>query len=239
VTRRGFTLVEMLLVVAILSLLISILLPALGRSREMVRRVTCASNHAQVGGAFISYANSSRGWFPANAADQTGYGPALFSRDLNPLTSMVVQLRPYCGTFDYFRCPSVPEATAPDHTGNTSNWNVWGFWYLGNYRHAGGVYTSKVTRISGRGNWTIYSDILHNRGWSGGPFHVNHAEFRAATNLVQKADNPSARWHSVANEADMAGGNVLTVGGSVRWHALSEMQKVDYGSVWHWYGWQK
>ena len=51
----GFTLVEMLLVVAVLSLLIAILLPTLTKSRELTRRVTCASNMRQLHNAFSHY----------------------------------------------------------------------------------------------------------------------------------------------------------------------------------------
>jgi prepilin-type N-terminal cleavage/methylation domain-containing protein/prepilin-type processing-associated H-X9-DG protein len=59
--RRAFTLVELLVVVAIVATLLAILLPGLGQAQRNARRVKCASNLHQLGHAFHMYTNDYSG----------------------------------------------------------------------------------------------------------------------------------------------------------------------------------
>ncbi|MEI7657441.1 MAG: prepilin-type N-terminal cleavage/methylation domain-containing protein [Phycisphaerae bacterium] len=62
---RAFSLIELLVVVAVIALLVAIVLPALGSSRETARGVACASNLRQVMAATRVYADQHRGLSPA------------------------------------------------------------------------------------------------------------------------------------------------------------------------------
>jgi prepilin-type N-terminal cleavage/methylation domain-containing protein len=75
-TRQGFTLLELLVVVAVLALLMSLLLPALGEARAAAKRATCASNLAQIGLATHAYAAEHGGLIPRGPAS---LGPFDFS----------------------------------------------------------------------------------------------------------------------------------------------------------------
>jgi len=61
---RAFTLVELLVVIGIIALLISILLPALNRSRDKARAVQCASNMRQIYLAIAMFAQEHKGRVP-------------------------------------------------------------------------------------------------------------------------------------------------------------------------------
>lgn len=65
----GFTLVEVLVVVAVLALLMAILLPSLARSRERARTVVCLSNMRQLGIAVHMFAHSHQGRFVSHGLE--------------------------------------------------------------------------------------------------------------------------------------------------------------------------
>ncbi len=75
--RRAFTLIEILVVIAIIGILSAILFPVLSRARENGRKTACLSNMKQLGLAFQQYQQDSRGKYPLAANFQAwdkGYG---------------------------------------------------------------------------------------------------------------------------------------------------------------------
>jgi prepilin-type N-terminal cleavage/methylation domain-containing protein len=93
--NRGFTLVELLVVIGIIALLIGLLLPALSKAQKSARSVKDNNNIKQIHGAMVIFAESSQGRMPT---------PGLINREIDPFTNAQMPGRG-------------PEDVALNHTG--------------------------------------------------------------------------------------------------------------------------
>ncbi len=123
-TKSGFTLMELLLVISIISLLAAILMPALGNAREMAKAAECMSNQKNIGTQLNMFCADNRSFFPtcykyADGVGQSGAGylhwTAIISPNLYPVAFGVAADGNVIPKFEnQFVCPShAPGGFAP------------------------------------------------------------------------------------------------------------------------------
>ena len=99
--RRAFTLIEMLVVIAIIGILAAILFPAFAKARQKARDISCLSNMKQIGLAVQQYVQENDGAFPI-----------FYAYNSSPATGMAghkgveLELQPFLKNFGVFKCPN-------------------------------------------------------------------------------------------------------------------------------------
>ncbi len=113
IKQAGFTLMELLTVIAVISIAAGILLPAVRTARERARRTSCASNLRQIGFALEIYISENAGRFPVCASNKTN----------NPegFLTVVDLLMPSVNSPGVFICPS--DASYHIEEGTSYLWN--------------------------------------------------------------------------------------------------------------------
>ena len=130
--QRGFSLVELLAVIGVLSALAAMLLPSVEASIESARQVACLNAQRQVGSAFQCYANDYRNHL---IPQWRGITPALYP-------SWYAQAQAYLGGTELFYACSTPKDAAT-HACR-------GMYYGYNYRNLGMVTVgvASIVRLS-------------------------------------------------------------------------------------------
>lgn len=119
----AFTLIELLVVISIISLLMSILLPALRAARESAHAIQCASNLRQVSIGLAVYTHDYSGSIPRAAAPGTWWWSMwdVLSMPSVAAYAEAVDLEPWRGTI--LCCPSLPDGSP-----NTRSYGANGFY---------------------------------------------------------------------------------------------------------------
>jgi prepilin-type N-terminal cleavage/methylation domain-containing protein len=98
----GFSLIELLVVVAIISLLVSQIMPTLSRAKLLAKRVICAGGQSNIGKAAALY-----------QADHPSYVPVSWRNQeltyANPWPSWRTLLLPYLASFEALNCPAATD----------------------------------------------------------------------------------------------------------------------------------
>ena len=110
--RNAFTLIELLIVIAIIALLAAILFPVFNRARENARRASCQSNLKQIGLGIMQYTQDYDERYPMMYSNTPGGTLAV------PSWRQTIQ--PYINSAQVFRCPSNTQNTTVDDAARDS-----------------------------------------------------------------------------------------------------------------------
>jgi len=176
--RPGFTLIEMLVVIAIIAVLAAILFPVFSRVRENGRKTKCLANLQQISKAMDLYC-SDYGGFIVNwcvSHPSAGSAPNPLNDPASHIVTWDISIGKYLKTQEVFKCGSNRNLARPDVGRNARAYCM--------------------TRYSQR----IVGQVASGWETSWGHFKDNIPKPTETVLLFEKGDNPPGSWGDACGE---------------------------------------
>jgi prepilin-type N-terminal cleavage/methylation domain-containing protein/prepilin-type processing-associated H-X9-DG protein len=221
--RSAFTLVELLVVVGIITVLIAILLPVMGKAREAAQRSTCLSQMRQVGLALMAYSAEHKGFTPVQLNDLPDFASTtnLDANDCNKRSVLGTLLSYMSKERRVLRCPVASEftwwGTITDANPNSDT----------NYMTNAAVVGKNLTRIRKSSDIVLFQEDR---------FRWEYAWMRPCPwtpvngkrTYTAWAFPNSAPWGQEYTVHHNKGGNLVFCDGHGEWRRSSDMRPADF-----------
>ena len=216
----AFTLVELLVVIGIIAILITLLMPALGKIRDQANGAKCMNNQRQLMMAFLMFAADNKGHLPGQFTDYANSDTnkrAWLLNHMAPLTDAPRNgtLYKYVKTDEVYRCPSLDNDNVRNATNSNGQFDYASFAVFTGAKVSNIKPESKHVFVDGRVEYLPTPIICEEDARA-----INGANIEGFHNASDRIANthPNARWKTVGSEkVAMGGGYYASIDGSVHY----------------------
>lgn len=228
--RRAFTLLELLVVIAVLGILASLLMAALSSSKEKARRTLCLNNLRQFIFVVHMYANDHQDFVPSGLSEnrnpEDSHIPVISSQTRTNLIR-------YSGSAKMLECPGLAEPFGtPEGYYYPDYGYVIGYNYLGGHRNTPWppfrqfLGWPSPQRITDQSSWVLVSDL---NDWSPGYGKTFAPHGPGGLIAIDQDTANTSAGGATSRQIGAEGGNVGYLDGSAQWVPVEQM-KVYRGS---------